>query len=181
MTAPRANMYKYPISSTDGLYADATEVTAPADVIGNTHLSSRTTRHHFRRHIWPFRLFWCWFYLISLSSPYICFQTWSLQCMCAVVLLHRRIYIGSICASISYRRIINFWKVNIWWNYIRVHCLSLVILFWTIFWQTPSNHLLSAIFLSAPAVFSVTKLSWPETKKSCTKSQKDVELQSRSK
>ena len=45
--------------------------------------------------------------------------------------------------------------------------------------QAPSNHLIIAIVIGAPAVIGITKLSWSETETSCTKSIDDIELEPR--
>jgi len=42
--------------------------------------------------------------------------------------------------------------------------------------QVPANHLLSASFMSAPAALAISKLFYPETKKSRTTAKKLKEI-----
>ena len=42
--------------------------------------------------------------------------------------------------------------------------------------KVPANHLLSASFMSAPAALAVSKLFYPETKKSVTTAQKAKDI-----
>ena len=42
--------------------------------------------------------------------------------------------------------------------------------------KIPANHLLSATFMSAPAALAVSKLFYPETKKSLTTAQKAMDI-----
>jgi len=47
--------------------------------------------------------------------------------------------------------------------------------------KVPANHLLSASFMSAPAALAVSKLFYPETKKSFTTAKKASEMMPKAK